>query len=1064
MKFARSPLCARHPTLLVAVLFAAAPLSAQTVVAGATTPDSGTPIVMSPFQVSEDNRGYQALNTISGTRLNSKLDDLGAAISVVTKQQLIDTAAVDINDIFLYEANTEGTENYTAFTTNRDGYVNDDIQGDPQTANRIRGMSSANIAIANFTSNPKVPIDPYNIDAVEISRGPNSNIFGLGTGGGTVNIVPSSANLTRDFNAVTGRVDDRGSLRGTLDLNRTLWKDQLALRLSAMAEDKEFERKPSYDRVRRLQLAVTAQPFSRTTIRATAELYRDRAQRPNYLTPMETITAWKSFGSPTWDPTTLMVHYPDGRASGPFPQKSDRSLPLGLQAVGNNVYNRTSLYIEPDGSVGYWSVNRTGKVATPLTRNTDTRLIQTGTELDRERDTYPLFFDPAISDSSLYDWSSVNYVAPNFRRDTANTYHAELEQFFIDNPRHLLAARLGWFRQEFERYDRAMISANDTVLYVDVNEKRLDGTPNPYFLRPYVAGSWPIVLREPENSETRSADLVYQFRPAASRDRVQWFGRQQINFHGEQRLENDTNYRYRDYVVSNEPWINPADRTVSTQTLFQYYLGDNHGQNVDYAPSTRGNLSGTYPFHWYNGVTKQWVTEDSTLGEAAINGTNRNEEEIRTFNVTYQGFFWDDRLVPTLGFRRDVQRGRRSTGDAVDPNTGWITYAALRDFSHSPWIEQAGNTTTAGMVLKATPWLRLFYNRSDSFDPEGIQYNVFEELMPNPTSKGEDYGIGLNLLGGKLNVRINRYDTTQFNSRKSEIGTVGSRIHRLEGVRQPYAESFFPWAQQVAQERFIKQGINPTSDQLFKAAADIMQLSPDFLKATASNGAVGVPADVESKGYEIEAVYNPRPNWRFKFNAAEQEAIDSNIGDTITNYLAQRLAVWTTAKDDQGNRWWDANNGAARTRYLSDILAPYSFEVANVGKPRSQVRKWRANLLSNYEFESGPLKNFTVGGAVRWEDKAAIGYYGRPPNADGEILELDPDRPIYDRARYHFDFDVAYRFRFARDRFRGRVQLNIRDAFEGGRLQAVAVNPDGAPYAYRIIDPRQFILSIALDL
>jgi outer membrane receptor protein involved in Fe transport len=33
-----------------------------------------------------------------------------------------------------------------------------------------------------------VPIDPINIDAVEISRGPNSNIFGLGQGSGTVNI------------------------------------------------------------------------------------------------------------------------------------------------------------------------------------------------------------------------------------------------------------------------------------------------------------------------------------------------------------------------------------------------------------------------------------------------------------------------------------------------------------------------------------------------------------------------------------------------------------------------------------------------------------------------------------------------------------------------------------------------------------------------------------------------------------------------------------------------------------------------------------------------------------
>jgi hypothetical protein len=47
---------------------------------------------------------------------------------------------------------------------------------------------------------------------------------------------------------------------------------------------------------------------------------------------------------------------------------------------------------------------------------------------------------------------------------------------------------------------------------------------------------------------------------------------------------------------------------------------------------------------------------------------------------------------------------------------------------------------------------------------------------------------------------------------------------------------------------------------------------------------------------------------------------------------------------------------------------------------------------------------------------------------------------------------------------RTRVQLNVKDAFESGRLQKVAVNPDGSAFAYRIINPRQFILSMAFDL
>jgi outer membrane receptor for ferric coprogen and ferric-rhodotorulic acid len=49
-----------------------------------------------------DNNGYYASNTMSGTRLNSKIEDLGASIAVVTKQQMQDFALLDLNDIFNY--------------------------------------------------------------------------------------------------------------------------------------------------------------------------------------------------------------------------------------------------------------------------------------------------------------------------------------------------------------------------------------------------------------------------------------------------------------------------------------------------------------------------------------------------------------------------------------------------------------------------------------------------------------------------------------------------------------------------------------------------------------------------------------------------------------------------------------------------------------------------------------------------------------------------------------------------------------------------------------------------
>lgn len=1041
-------------------LLAGTGLSAQTVPATAAEAEEA-PVQLSPFTVTTDNRGYLASNALSGTRLNTSLDDIASSITVITKLQLDDIAASDINDVFLYEASTEGTGNYTAFTPNRDGGVSDGVQNSPSTANRIRGLGSANIAIGNFASNPQIPIDMYNIDAIEISRGPNSNIFGLGNPSGSVNLVPAYANLARAISTVNLRVDDRGGFRTALDLSRPLVEDKLAFRVGAVYEEKGFVRKPSREEIRRVQGSMQFKPFASTTIKASAEHYRNHSQRPNALTPRESVTDWRAGGSPTWDPTTRLVTFSDGTTTGPFNVNQDNSLPLGLLARGGGFYNRTPVQVEPDGTVSYWSIARTGNRATPLTRNQDLRFLESGTNIARDRNQMPLFFEPGVTDRSLYDWTKYNFMAPNQVEDEAQTYVVELEQFFVDNANHLLAARGGFFRQDFERYNRDMIGSNDAMIFIDVNEKRLDGTANPNFLRPYISSAWPVLFRVPDTETTVSADLVYRLTPGRRGDG--WLGQQIINLHVERRDQSSVNFRYRDYIVSDHSWTNPANRENSTQTMFQYYLGDAQGQNVDYAPNRVSDVSGTYPFRWYNGVTRQWVTEQATLAEATISNTRNRTRVIDSANVTYQGNFWQEKIVLTAGYRQDKQKTNTSNAWTMDPTTGYYDHnsAALQTFPDADTVFE-GDTITLGAVYKVTPNLRFFYNWADSFNPEPVRYDINEILMANPTAKGQDFGFAITLLDGKVVVKVNRYEVLENQARLAQLGTVGSRTHALEGGRGQEPRSFLMWAHGVAAGRFANQGITPTADQLYAAAADIIQLPVAFLRSTDITGAVGVAGDIKATGWEFEGIYNPTSNWRIKFNAAQQKSIDSNIGGDLTAYFERRLPIWESVTDDNGNRWWDANNAYARNQWLGSIRAPYLFEVANDGKPRSQVREWRWNALTNYDFTEGRLKGWSVGGALRWESKAAIGFLGRAPE-NGVVLELDPDKPVYDSARLHTDFTLAYRFRLANDRIRVRTQLNVRDVFESGRLQPVAVDPAGNPTIVRIIDPRQFILSTTFE-
>src|SRR4051812_30624098 len=78
----------------------------QTTNATTNASSSGEVVAMSPFEVVSDTKGYYSANSMSGTRFNSKLEDLASSISVMTKEQMTDFAMLDINDIFNYMSNT----------------------------------------------------------------------------------------------------------------------------------------------------------------------------------------------------------------------------------------------------------------------------------------------------------------------------------------------------------------------------------------------------------------------------------------------------------------------------------------------------------------------------------------------------------------------------------------------------------------------------------------------------------------------------------------------------------------------------------------------------------------------------------------------------------------------------------------------------------------------------------------------------------------------------------------------------------------------------------------------
>jgi hypothetical protein len=123
-----------------------------------------------------------------------------------------------------------------------------------------------------------------------------------------------------------------------------------------------------------------------------------------------------------------------------------------------------------------------------------------------------------------------------------------------------------------------------------------------------------------------------------------------------------------------------------------------------------------------------------------------------------------------------------------------------------------------------------------------------------------------------------------------------------------------------------------------------------------------------------------------------------------------------------------------------------------------ELREWRANVISNYDFTEGRLRGFSVGTGIRWQDTIVIGYKPLPGAVAGDV-SFDIANPYRGPEETNVDLWIGYGKKAV---FRGvdwRVQLNVRNVFGGDDLIPITTQPDGTPAGYRIAPVRTFTLS-----
>ena len=1108
----------KHALTLFAALLGG--LSGTDAHAQAASPDDAPPetsdtVKLSPFEVKESTTGYLATNTMSGTRLNARLEDLGSSISVVTKQQMEDFAMLDINDIFAYEAGAEGAGTYTDFSIDRNGRPSDSVLSDRESANRVRGISSANITRSGFATSGRVPVDPIDIDAVEISRGPNSSIFGLGEGSGTVNMVASSANLNQAKSTTQMRLDDMGGWRTSIDLNRALIPGKLAARVSAVYQHDEYNQKPSSYNTRRLNAMIRVQPFKKTSLRASFQSYLAYGTRANTLTPRDGVSYWRQLGSPTWDPITQTA-----TVNGVSTTLTGTTNPVGLA----NMNRPGPILFVDNGGIQLWEISRMpAATATNGPSNVAgvNRLLESIPE--PVRDGRPLFsIVRGISDPAIYDFAHINLAGPNYQREEVDTSTVEFEQFLLDTDRHTAAFQFAWQREDADRRRKTTLGSTTPVgtsgyLYVDPNSRLLDGSPNPFYLKPYLGVSEPVWTETPYEQDSYRAQLAYVLDLTKEKSKwLRFLGRQQVLGYYEERKSKNHVYRFRDVMISDHPVYAPAGQPkgnqastngfvtsqLATRPYFHYYVGDANGQNVDYAPS-RAEY-GTYNFVWYDPTTQKWVTDQATFGQAGITegsaGENANSTVnlIQTKGALLQSTFFGGRLVTTFGRRSDQLGTKRQNRAFLMPNGYDFDYDRMNGW-RGDWAVREGDTTTSGAVLRpfrdwgfienassGAGWTgRLatvlqgtgfYYNQSNSFRPSDPAINILQQALPNPTSNGKDFGFTVSL-GRKFMLRANHYTTHRINARADQSTNIANRTIQVDFADTRTTQAF---TLQRQARNWITQ-LNPSISEADREAQvyQIMGLTPADLDAFAGNTVADI-TNIDARGEEYELNYNPSNHWTLRANVTRSESIDGAQSPSNSQWVEQRFKQWETIVDPRtGTKWLDTGYtgefpapGAltARDYIAQNITTPLRLDSATRGTKRPQTREWRFNLATSYKLagitDHPRLRNVTVGGGIRWESEGAIGYYGVPINGSLEAAEtFDPNRPIWDKSHAYFDAFVTYQMRLFNGKVRARIQLNVRNIQEShARLQPVGAYPNGEPHTFRIVDPRTFVLTTTFEL
>jgi len=908
---------------------------------------------LNPFVVSEDdNVGYAATSTLAGTRINTALRDVGAAISIVTPEFLRDTAATNLGELLSLTTATEiggVSGNFAGGATAGGRPDQSDSRENPQGNNRVRGIGAATTTRDYFVTD--IPFDAYNSSGVTISRGPNSLLFGIGNPAGVIEGSLIHPQLQRNRTEITTRYGSMDSYRGTVDLNRVLEKGRVAFRIATVNEQNNYQQEPAFDRKRRAYGALTfvvrdgrkSTWLGKTTLRASGELGDSQSNPVNVIPPVNSMLNF--FQAPNPAIGSIPGTGIDPRLIAGSPTYSYRP----KVTVDNRQSSSAIVAANPGIGVPYFIqipvvFDTPGQRQPGFASSNNPALAGLAGIMGRiryaqnpnGREAIDTFYSGSVVPTGFVATTLQNTAIFDYRHRLLSGGLNHIDQVFQDGnvafTQELFGGRGGVeiaYDQQRTRSTRLLpFSFGDNGggapgggIAIDVAQFLANDQPNPNVGRPFIDQQG---ITDRTTMGLREAFRATGFYRLDLEDRGRKLFGLPLGNHVFTGLF--TRNRNDASTFSYATGWTSATRNLNTD-VFQSTISGNFRTTpivVQYlGPSTLGantindvritnvidarvpQTGDTYNVSFFDFTGKKMVTEPLSVLRF-LNGNSKSRQLIDSQSFSLKSDFFKNNIVSVVGWRWDHLKTFSSVGNKRNADDT-LDNSALR-LDSNPNLDERGRNFTWSTVGRLPRFLTKhlplgielggFYNASGNFNPVNIRTNLGGSIIPAPAGTTREYGVLVEFFERRVSLRVNAFHTLQTNSSNNAQGATAGVYNFPDFIASRYVTA---QTQGIAFDTI--PGVTAAGYRSYSELyAVLFQLHPEptrtikNLRLNAagngllSNGIAGLTdtSDLDARGLEAELVGNVTKRWRVSFNVAKQETVVSGSAQ-LTKQVADAV-------------------------------------------------------------------------------------------------------------------------------------------------------------------------------